>query len=351
MMEGLNVAPHKPDCKMVGAPGTSPFNELPPELFELIAEHSDTATLRALRLTCRDFAAKVLSTYGQAHFTSRSLLLFKLDSIQTAARAAEHPVFGRHLRQLVIIVDDVVAYPGCASCQSASTMLSRIAELTRLFRSFLSRRIELQLELIDQKAKGMSWICFASPNCTSCHSKTHFTTHWTGWDAPWTQVLSAVREAGVETLSMAIKAETWMLQMSNQSILAPSRALFLDALQHMRHLDVHVAALRDESDYEQGARDFLSIISSAKTLETFKVRMQEGLGRRIRELRIRDNNAGSQTLFFNWRSILGLVTVAGLHSTQSQPSKTGSPWFRNHAWCFQRRIPRRIRGLRSVRRP
>ncbi|WPA98395.1 uncharacterized protein RHO25_003007 [Cercospora beticola] len=211
---------------MVGAPGTSPFNELPPELFELIAEHSDTATLRALRLTCRDFAAKVLSTYGQAHFTSRSLLLFKLDSIQTAARAAEHPVFGRHLRQLVIIVDDVVAYPG----------------------------------------------------------KTHFTTHWTGWDAPWTQVLSAVREAGVETLSMAIKAETWMLQMSNQSILAPSRALFLDALQHMRHLDVHVAALRDESDYEQGARDFLSIISSAKTLETFKVRMQEGLGRRIREL-------------------------------------------------------------------
>ncbi|PPJ59928.1 hypothetical protein CBER1_10689 [Cercospora berteroae] len=275
MTEGLNVLSDEPDWEVVGATGTSTFNELAPELFERIAEHSDNSTLRALRLTCRDFATKVLRTYGQAHFTSRSLLLSDLDSIRRATNTAEHFVFGCRLRQLVVVVDDVVAQPGCTACQSVSTMSNRTAELTRLFRFFSARSIALQLELVDHKARASEGVRYTPPKCTICQTQGESSTHCIGWDAPWIQILSAVREAGAKLSRMAVTTHEWMLQLSKESILGPSRGLFLDALQNIRALDIRVAALRYGSQDEQCARDFLNMVSGAKTLVTFKVRIAQ----------------------------------------------------------------------------
>lgn len=90
------------------ATGATPsFLGVPAELFERFAQFAKPKDLLALRLTCKDAAAKVLRTYTEVHFSDRHILLSEETNLRTAIEVAQHPVFGPALKKLWIHVDGV----------------------------------------------------------------------------------------------------------------------------------------------------------------------------------------------------------------------------------------------------
>lgn len=83
------------------------FLGVPPEIFEHIAEHASNADLRALRLTSRATASRVLRTYTKAHFTCRNIYLCLEDDLLQAIEIADHPTFGPALKQLNVNLDRI----------------------------------------------------------------------------------------------------------------------------------------------------------------------------------------------------------------------------------------------------
>lgn len=81
---------------------TPSFLGVPAELFERFAQFAEPKDLLALRLTCRDAAAKVLRTYTEVHFSHRHILLSEETNLRIAIDVAQHPVFGGALKKLSI---------------------------------------------------------------------------------------------------------------------------------------------------------------------------------------------------------------------------------------------------------
>lgn len=94
------------------------FLGVPAELFERFAQFSKPKDLLALRLTCKDAAAKVLRTYAEVHFSHRHILLTEETSLRDAIDVAQHPAFGPALRKLSIHVDEAIESPGFPQEQS-----------------------------------------------------------------------------------------------------------------------------------------------------------------------------------------------------------------------------------------
>ncbi|KAK8078474.1 hypothetical protein PG996_004644 [Apiospora saccharicola] len=78
------------------------LTELPPEVVGLICQWSDGAGLLALRLVCRDLAAKVFSRVAARFFTEIQILVTK-DDLQWLRYVSQHPVFRYHVRKLWVL--------------------------------------------------------------------------------------------------------------------------------------------------------------------------------------------------------------------------------------------------------
>jgi len=80
---------------------------LPNELCERIAELSDPHDLLALRLICHEAETKILRTYVCLHFTERAFLLCDEDSLRTLLRIAEHPIYEKTMRKVMLCADEL----------------------------------------------------------------------------------------------------------------------------------------------------------------------------------------------------------------------------------------------------
>ncbi|KAK4901291.1 hypothetical protein LTR27_001849 [Elasticomyces elasticus] len=83
--------------------------ELPPELFELIAEEVDSEDLFALRSTCREIGHKVHRTFLNVHFSDRAFLLSSPESMQMLVDLSKHEVFGSAIKRINLHVQMISA--------------------------------------------------------------------------------------------------------------------------------------------------------------------------------------------------------------------------------------------------
>ncbi|KAK7920254.1 hypothetical protein PG985_008276 [Apiospora marii] len=75
------------------------LTELPPEVIDLICQWTDGADLLALRLVCRDLAAKAFSRFTARFFTEVQIFITK-DDLQWLRNVSQHAVFRHSVRKL-----------------------------------------------------------------------------------------------------------------------------------------------------------------------------------------------------------------------------------------------------------
>ncbi|PPJ59927.1 hypothetical protein CBER1_10688 [Cercospora berteroae] len=285
---------------MAGAPSTAVANlhqqpagkvdaltlcDLAPELIERIAEHTDGASLRALRLTCRNIAARIFRAYCKANFASRTILLCDRQSISNAAKAAEHEVFGRYLHRFTVVIDDIYNLDRhlpkelCAVCDSTRKFYSprsRNRDLRLLFQRMRipSRLVELKLVDSSQVPEGR---CSILDDCRTSCSRVFLGPPMDIGDRQLGVLLRAARKSDVKIARLSILAKNWAVNI-HSSFIRGSRAQSLGfALQHMRLLEVPLGPSRSNRDRE-AAIEFFDMVCSAPKLESLKLRLKEGPG-------------------------------------------------------------------------
>lgn len=82
---------------------------LPQELFEGIFTHLDTHDFCSMRLTCKEAAERCERMFIERFIATRYCLLSDEDHMRDTFKVVEHPVFGRAIRKLRIIVTRFVA--------------------------------------------------------------------------------------------------------------------------------------------------------------------------------------------------------------------------------------------------
>ncbi|KAK5678130.1 hypothetical protein LTS10_009299 [Elasticomyces elasticus] len=89
--------------------GQSRLCELPPELFELIAEEVDSEDLFALRSTGREIGHKVHRTFLDVQFSDKAFLLSSPESMQMLVDLSEHALFGGAIKRINLHVQMISA--------------------------------------------------------------------------------------------------------------------------------------------------------------------------------------------------------------------------------------------------
>lgn len=264
------------------------LTDLAPELVERIAEYVDDPSLRSLRLTCRSIAAKVLRTYSEAHFASRTIMFCDKQSILNAVRAAEHEAFGRHLRKLTIIVDE--AYPeghrtvghplsaACSICDAERKPYSKEArkedlELLLWHMSKHGKLVELtflesahlpsgRFSILDAYRSGCSRVQLDSPMGLG--------------NFQLGTMLGAARDSNLKISRLAIRTDIWAVSLYHTFFCGPRAKDSEFVLQHLRQFELHYRPCGLRSDYEATSALYDALCSAPK-LERLKLHLEEAL--------------------------------------------------------------------------
>lgn len=90
-----------------GPPSEHSIVTIPPELLERIVQVADPHDLLALRLVSREVHARIERVFVKAHFSERAFLLCSIHSLTTLLETAEHPVYGKSMRKVLICGDEI----------------------------------------------------------------------------------------------------------------------------------------------------------------------------------------------------------------------------------------------------
>ncbi|CAK1359634.1 unnamed protein product [Cercospora beticola] len=244
--------------------------------------------LRSLRLTCRSIAAKVLRTYSEAHFASRTIMFCDKQSILNAVGAAEHEAFGRYLRKLTIIVDE--AYPeghrtighplsaACSICDAGRKPYSKAArkedlELLLWHMSKHGKPVELtflesahlppgKYSTLDAYRSGCSRVRLDSPMGLG--------------NFQLGTMLGAARDSNLKISRLAIRTDIWAVSLYHTFFCGPRAKDFEFVLQHLRQFELHYRPCGLRSDYEATSA-LHNALCSAPKLERLKLHLQEAL--------------------------------------------------------------------------
>lgn len=272
----------------VGVISPITLTDLAPELVERIAEYVDDPSLRTLRLTCRSIAAKVLRTYSEAHFASRTIMLCDKQSILNAVGAAEHEAFGRHLRKLTIIVDE--AYPeGHRTIGHPRSAACSICEAGRKPYSKEARKEDLELLLwhMSKHGKLVELTFLESAHLPSGRFST-LDAYRSGCsrvqlDSPMGlgnfqlgTMLGAARDSNLKISRLAIRTDIWAVSLYHTFFCGPRAKDFEFLLQHLRQFELHYRPCGLRSDYEATGALYDALCSAPK-LEGLKLHLEEAL--------------------------------------------------------------------------
>ncbi|KAM3422306.1 hypothetical protein BST61_g2665 [Cercospora zeina] len=260
------------------------LTDLPPEMVGRIAEQADDASLRSLRLTCRDIATIMFPAYCEANFASRTITLSDRQSVSEAGRAAEHRVFGRYLTKLTFVIDEMyVMEPhlpaeSCALCDSTRKPYSdrsRNRGLRLLFQHLSESSKPVEIEFVDSAHVPPGRCSILDRYRLSCSRVSLVSPEMLGRD-PVALVLGAARMSEVKIFRLSVLAIDWAVCLYS-SFIYRSRVKGLSfALQHMHQLEVHIDA-GPHLDRESGVTmAFFDMMCSAPKLESLKLRLKEG---------------------------------------------------------------------------
>ncbi|KXT07997.1 hypothetical protein AC579_5163 [Pseudocercospora musae] len=274
------------------------LTNLPPELFELVAQYALKDDLPSLRLVSRDCYEKSLRPFGKAYCSDVKVLLHSEGSLRGAIKRTEHPIFGSFAQSVSISIDEYRV--GCGRCKAlyAAQEWIRSQRLDVELLTLLFRKLRVTGRCQEVKLVTAS----TTPRWT-LHQKYHHDTK-ACLTAPLMRnphafevIMAALSSSGLEIQTFAMENPRWSLPLhmlmqehlaTMQHALRKTRSLDLDAwtdsrapasahvfvrsleqLGHLRNLTIRG---RDQSDIQFGVVDFPDATAVGRALLSSSLR-------------------------------------------------------------------------------
>ncbi|CAK3778898.1 Hypothetical predicted protein [Lecanosticta acicola] len=255
---------------------------IPAELFEDIAERLPTKSLKALRLTNRECASKVLRNYTQALFTRRAYYVSIEESLKHAIEVAEHPVFGSAVKTMYFLVDQVMgpadvrhpcfegdgifieqnkAFKEHVSFQQRDGDFKLLAELFAILKKRHAK--PERVEVVD---RATARVCPPS-EAAGLHMKPPV-SHAKDASRAFFAVVQAIDDSGLEVPTFGGYGLDWSLPLSKIDLNGPGMSAFNSLLTTVQSLhlsfDDFIHTPEDKSSFEK-------TLSSAPVLKDLRV--------------------------------------------------------------------------------